>query len=75
MKTKCTLTSLAALALAAVVLGVSGCKKSGHEQGSVEPSGQEHSAAAKYTCSMHPEIVQDKSGDCPRCGMKLVESK
>lgn len=29
--------------------------------------------AAKYTCPMHPEIVQDKSGNCPRCGMKLVE--
>lgn len=25
-----------------------------------------------YTCTMHPEIKQDKPGDCPKCGMKLV---
>jgi Cu(I)/Ag(I) efflux system membrane fusion protein len=25
-----------------------------------------------YTCSMHPQIVQDRPGDCPICGMKLV---
>lgn len=24
-----------------------------------------------YTCPMHPEIVQDKPGDCPLCGMAL----
>ena len=27
---------------------------------------------ATYTCPMHPEIVQDKPGDCPKCGMALV---
>lgn len=26
----------------------------------------------KYTCSMHPEIVSDKPGDCPKCFMKLI---
>ena len=25
-----------------------------------------------YTCSMHPQVVQDHPGDCPICGMKLV---
>ncbi len=24
-----------------------------------------------YTCPMHPEIEQDKPGDCPKCGMRL----
>lgn len=28
-----------------------------------------------YTCPMHPEIVQDHPGNCPKCGMKLVEKK
>jgi Cu+-exporting ATPase len=26
---------------------------------------------AKYTCPMHPEIVQDTPGTCPKCGMAL----
>lgn len=29
----------------------------------------------KYTCPMHPEIVQDKPGNCPKCGMSLVPVK
>ena len=27
----------------------------------------------KYTCTHHPEIVQDSPGSCPKCGMKLTE--
>src|SRR5882724_1043044 len=26
-----------------------------------------------YTCSMHPQIMQDKPGNCPICGMKLIQ--
>ena len=26
-----------------------------------------------YTCSMHPEIIRDKPGSCPICGMILVK--
>ncbi len=31
------------------------------------------SLAAKpiYTCPMHPEVEEDKPGDCPKCGMAL----
>jgi hypothetical protein len=29
---------------------------------------------AKYTCPMHPEIVKDHPGNCPKCGMKLVDN-
>jgi hypothetical protein len=27
----------------------------------------------KYTCPMHPEVQTDQPGNCPKCGMKLVE--
>lgn len=27
----------------------------------------------KYACPMHPNIVKDKPGNCPECGMALVE--
>ena len=33
------------------------------------------SAAVQYTCPMHPEVVQDTPGNCPKCGMALVEKK
>jgi hypothetical protein len=26
-----------------------------------------------YSCSMHPEVISDKSGNCPKCGMTLIE--
>lgn len=25
----------------------------------------------KYTCPMHPEVIRDAFGDCPKCGMAL----
>ena len=25
-----------------------------------------------YTCPMHPEVMQNGPGNCPKCGMKLV---
>ena len=46
-------------------------------QTSSAPAPQEHSHehATTYTCTMHPEIIRDKPGNCPICGMKLVPRK
>jgi len=30
---------------------------------------------AQYTCPMHPEVVSDKPGKCPKCNMDLELSK
>ena len=30
---------------------------------------------AAYTCSMHPEVVSNKPGKCPKCNMELKEKK
>jgi hypothetical protein len=44
-----------------------------------DPSSMSHhgdedksSKKTQYTCSMHPEVVSDKPGKCPKCGMTLV---
>jgi len=28
-----------------------------------------------YTCPMHPEVLKDKPGKCPKCGMNLVKKE
>jgi FtsP/CotA-like multicopper oxidase with cupredoxin domain len=32
-------------------------------------------ATVAYTCPMHPEMVQDEPGRCPKCGMKLLATE
>jgi membrane fusion protein, copper/silver efflux system len=69
MKMKWILPGLMALALGVAALAVTGCNKSEHKHS----DGQAH----QYTCPMkeHSDVVEDKPGNCPRCGMKLVEKK
>jgi hypothetical protein len=72
--------TFAAVAVATIVLLtmlVAGCTGSDHKQTtqSTDASGQKSNQPVKYTCSMHPEVIQDKPGDCPKCGMNLVEKK
>ncbi len=31
--------------------------------------------AVQYTCPMHPEVVTNAPGQCPKCGMDLVKKE
>jgi Cu(I)/Ag(I) efflux system membrane fusion protein len=57
--------ALMTLVLGAAIPAMTGCKTS-----EVAANG---SQTVKYTCPMHPEVVLDTPGNCPICGMTLVE--
>jgi len=42
-----------------------------YASGNAEKAGQRAQPGAQYTCPMHPEIVRDAPGSCPKCGMAL----
>ncbi|QEW18933.1 Copper-transporting P-type ATPase [Marinibacterium anthonyi] len=35
------------------------------------PEPEQMPEGTRYTCPMHPEIIRDAPGDCPKCGMAL----
>lgn len=55
----------------AILIAASGATTTAFAHGKTKH--KKHTTAAKYTCTMHPEVVQDKPGKCPKCGMKLVK--
>jgi P-type Cu+ transporter len=46
-------------------------KRHAATQEKMGPTSKPLSAAVEYTCPMHPEIVRQKPGACPICGMDL----
>jgi len=77
MKATNKLAALAAIALLAIaVVAATGCNKSGQKQSDTQ-TGQtsQTNKVIQYTCAMHPEVVQDMPGKCPKCGMELIEKQ
>lgn len=65
---------MASLVLAMSVSAFFACKNDAPK--TAEPAAHDHASgdhAHTYVCPMHPEVVKDQPGDCPKCNMKLEE--
>jgi len=46
----------------------------GHDHGASKGKEKAKPGKTVWTCPMHPQIAEDKPGECPICGMNLVKS-
>jgi hypothetical protein len=79
LKRKSSISRVTALLTVVGMVGLALVGCSGSSQKNTETqtnqATQKDAQIVHYTCSMHPEVLQDKPGDCPKCGMKLVEKR
>ncbi len=77
MKTVWRVLSLSLVGL--LVLALAACSdEQTPAEGAAPETALEHAEAhldPKYVCPMHPNIIRDKPGSCPICGMTLVEKE
>jgi hypothetical protein len=63
------------LIIGSVLLAVLLFNSCGRSSSTEKPSTVKEVVKVQYTCPMHSEVVSDKPGNCPKCGMTLVEKK
>jgi Cu(I)/Ag(I) efflux system membrane fusion protein len=63
------------LMITVTVFLIQACNNKHVSDQTAETNNTEISSASKdlYTCSMHPQVLQDHPGNCPICGMKLIK--
>jgi Cu(I)/Ag(I) efflux system membrane fusion protein len=67
MKTKIYVIALAMIACSFVIIA---CNYGSKPKATiVKVAGQKE----VYSCEMHPEVIKDKPGNCPKCGMELTK--
>ena len=70
-----------AMLIAFITTGLIACNnrdtknKNSTTQTDTSGKGQVMVADEMYTCKMHNEVMGDKPGKCPKCGMALVKQK
>lgn len=63
-----------ATVLVVFIVWLSACSNSG-SQDKTKESTSVSGEKIVYTCTMHPEVISDKQGKCPMCGMELVKKE
>jgi hypothetical protein len=71
-----SIATLAVLALSMPLLAGDACCSGGDSAPQpAQAAKQDAAQTQKYTCPMHSDVVSDKPGKCPKCGMTLVPVK
>ncbi len=65
-------TTILFLSMAVTTLFISSC---GGENAATEESPSSTTEKVEYTCPMHPEVISNEPGDCPKCGMPLEKKE
>jgi protein involved in sex pheromone biosynthesis len=63
------------IALFALLGLITACGNQTDTKKNTAAEGKNHKIAKQYTCIMDPDVLKDKPGICPKCGMELVEKE
>jgi hypothetical protein len=66
---------LKAVAVAALFISFTSCSPKKEQTEDTMENTEMNAENVKYTCTMHPEVISDKPGKCPKCGMELVKKE
>jgi membrane fusion protein, copper/silver efflux system len=61
--------------LSIVSLLLAGISCSGSKSNSGSADSSRIATEVYYTCSMHPKVHSEKPGNCPTCGMELIQKE
>lgn len=67
--------NLLIIAIASISILIAACNGSGTNTGTTSDTTSVKTAGITYTCPMHPEVINDKPDQCPKCEMTLVKKE
>ena len=69
-----TLKNLLFISMSVMLLTFSACNSTDSKSTTQDQDTTKTKSMAnvQYTCPMHPDVISDKPGKCPKCGMDLV---
>lgn len=67
--------NILSIALLLVAFGFSSVILTNNVQANQNKTDSSQDQKGQYSCPMHPEVMSDKKGKCPQCGMNLEKTQ